>query len=84
MAKPESTTELKAIGHTPMSAQKALRLHCIDCAGGSPHEVALCTARKCPAWPFRLGRNPWKKAPSEAQKLRGRQLASRRAGGENL
>ena len=53
--------ELQAVGHRPMSVIDALRLRCLDCCGGSPNEVRFCTTRKCPAWPFRMGENPWRK-----------------------
>ena len=39
---------------------KAVRLKCLDCCCGSAHEVKLCTATKCPLYPFRDGRNPFK------------------------
>lgn len=52
--------ELMALGHRPMAAQAALRLHCLDCCAGSATEVRLCAAVKCPSWPFRLGKSPWK------------------------
>lgn len=53
--------ELRAIGHEPVSLIKAIRLRCLDCCGGSSQEVRYCTARKCPSWPFRTGKNPWRK-----------------------
>jgi hypothetical protein len=37
---------------------KAIRANCIICAGGSSHEVKLCTIPTCPLYPFRFGRNP--------------------------
>lgn len=55
-----TAAELTALGHAPMSAQKALRLRCLDCCAGSSHEVKLCVSVACPSWPFRLGRSPWK------------------------
>ena len=68
--------ELLALGHSPMSPQKALRLRCLDCCAGSAQEVRLCTAVGCPAWPFRLDKNPWRAPPSEAQRAQGRRLAA--------
>jgi hypothetical protein len=50
---------LKAMGHRRMPPLKALRLRYLDCCVSSAHEVALCAATKCSAWPFRLGHNPW-------------------------
>lgn len=73
--------ELRAAGHEPMSAQKALRLRCLDCCCGLPNEVSLCTAVSCPAWPFRTGSSPWRAPASEAQREWGRQLGARMAAG---
>ena len=72
--------ELVALGHSPMSPLKALRLRCIDCCAGSSLEVRLCTAVSCPSWPFRLGRNPWRPPASEAQRAWGRRLAAMSSG----
>ena len=69
--------ELAALGHNQVSPLRALRLRCIDCCGGSPSEVRLCTAVQCSAWPFRMGRNPWRAPPSEARVALGRRLALR-------
>jgi len=66
--------ELKAAGHEPMSPLQALRARCLDCCGYQEKEVALCTAVKCPAWPFRMGSNPWRKPPSEARREAARRL----------
>ena len=62
--------ELTELGHMCMSPLKALRLRCIDCCGGSAPEVRLCTAVDCPAWPFRMGKNPYrtKRVISEEQR----------------
>ena len=71
--------ELTALGHQRMGPLKALRLRCIDCSGGSANEVRLCTAMQCPAWPFRMGENPWRAPASEAQLAHTRSLATKRA-----
>jgi hypothetical protein len=52
--------ELREMGHSPMSALKAIRMHCIDCCGGEIGEVRKCSATACPSWPFRMRRSPWK------------------------
>ena len=79
-----SREELIAAGHQPKSPLKALRLRCIDCCAGQPSEVRLCTAGRCANWPFRLGTNPWRKEPTDAQRERARSLMhGRRAGVEN-
>ena len=69
--------ELMSLGHVRMSAQQALRLRCIDCSGATAAEVRLCTHVQCPAWPFRMGRSPWRTPPSEAQREWGRRLGAR-------
>ena len=40
---------------------KIIRLKCIDCCCGSVSEVRLCTAKNCPLWPWRMGKNPYRK-----------------------
>lgn len=48
---------------------KAIRANCIDCCGGSRHEVKLCPATNCPLYPFRFGKNPFvKREFSEEQR----------------
>jgi hypothetical protein len=79
--------DLRDMGFEPMSAQAALRAHCLDCCAGSADEVRRCMALKCPSWPFRLGRSPWKemRVMSEEQRaaaserLRARNIAGRSA-----
>jgi hypothetical protein len=69
--------ELQAIGHEPMSPLAALRARCLDCCAGSPSEVRLCTAVRCPARPFRMGSSPWRAPASEAQREASRRNAAR-------
>lgn len=72
--------ELRALGHEPKSPLEALRERCIDCCAGSATEVKLCTAKRCPSWPFRLGVNPWRKPLSEEQRqARATSIAKARA-----
>jgi hypothetical protein len=66
--------ELRALGHEPMTPLAALRLRCLDCCGGSVDEVRKCIALTCPAWPFRMGANPWRAPLSDAEKARRRNL----------
>ena len=65
-----SNDDLLALGHKPMSPIKALRLRCLDCCGFQQSEVRKCVAVTCPAWPFRMGKNPWraKRRVTEAQR----------------
>jgi hypothetical protein len=73
-----TANELAALGHKRMSPLRALRLRCIDCSGNSAPEVRLCTAVTCPAWPFRMGANPWRAPASEAKRERARALLKER------
>ena len=41
-----------------MTPLKAIREKCLDCCGGSAHEVRLCTCEKCALYRFRFGKNP--------------------------
>jgi len=41
-----------------MTPIQAIRAKCLDCCCGQANEVKLCTAIRCPLWPFRLGKNP--------------------------
>jgi hypothetical protein len=74
-----SPDELRAMGHMPMSPAEAIRARCLDCCGGSAQEAAKCMALRCVAWPFRTGKSPWHKPPSDEQRQamreRGRRLA---------
>lgn len=38
---------------------KAIRAKCLECCGGSPKEVRLCTDESCVLHPFRTGKNPF-------------------------
>ena len=41
---------------------KVIREKCLDCCCGSIKEVKLCAAERCPLWPWRMGKNPYRKA----------------------
>lgn len=56
-----TTEELEWLGHGRVSPLRALRLKCLDCCNDSAQEVRLCTAVDCPCWPFRMGKNPWRR-----------------------
>ena len=73
-----TTAELEQLGHERISPLKALRLRCIDCCAGSASEVRLCVSVTCPSWPFRMGENPWRAAPSESKREQARALTARR------
>lgn len=42
------------------SPTKAIRAFCLDCLGGSWHEVKNCSAPDCYLYPFRFGKNPFR------------------------
>lgn len=39
---------------------KAIRAFCLECSCGSTAEVKSCPVEKCPLFPFRLGKNPYR------------------------
>ena len=46
-----------------MTPIKAIRLHCLDCCGGSSKVVQFCTcdgvnSTRCDLWPYRFGKRP--------------------------
>ena len=53
---------------------KAIREKCLDCCCGSATEVNLCTITDCALYPFRNGKNPYRKqrerSPEELEALR--------------
>lgn len=44
-----------------MNPMKAIREKCLDCCAGSSLEVKLCNVENCPLFPFRFGKNPFRK-----------------------
>ena len=39
---------------------KAIRAKCLECSNGSTAEVKDCPVTKCPLYPFRMGKNPYR------------------------
>lgn len=70
-----SREELMAAGHKPMSPLNAIRARCVDCCAGELSQVRRCAHLDCPSWPYRMGTNPWRKKPSEAQRQSAARLA---------
>jgi len=58
----EAMEELRNVESDLTSPLPAIRAKCLDCCGGMYSEVTLCTAKQCPLWAFRLGKNPFRKA----------------------
>jgi len=55
---------------TIKSPLRAIRGQCLDCCGGSSEMVKTCTDPRCPLYPFRLGKNPYRtpKQPMSEEK----------------
>lgn len=54
---------------------RAVRLKCFDCSAMQLSEVKDCPVSECPLYPFRLGKNPFRKrelTEDARQKLRER------------
>lgn len=49
---------------------KAIRAKCLDCCFDSNNEVKYCTVTQCSLWPYRLGRNPYRKEMTQEEKER--------------
>lgn len=47
---------------------KLIHIKCIDCCCGEVYEVKMCTARGCPLWEFRFGKDPYKRTLSAEEK----------------
>ena len=65
-----------------VSPLKAIRLKCLDCSCGSSNEVKLCPVVKCPLYPFRDGRDPFRakvELTQEQKEQRCKSLAVARA-----
>ena len=60
--------ELSEAGHQAVSPLQAIRARCLDCCAGQVNEVAVCPVVECPAWPFRMGTNPWRLPVSDARR----------------
>jgi hypothetical protein len=68
-----SPDQLIAMGRQRMSASLTIRTFCLDCCGGSPHEVRLCPATTCPNWDRRMGSDPWRTPASETKRQASRE-----------
>lgn len=54
---------------------KAIRAKCLDCCCGSAQEVSLCPCDDCALYPFRFGKNPYRKKKELTEKQRATLLA---------
>lgn len=39
---------------------KAIRAYCLGCGEGTAHDVRNCVITRCPLYPYRLGKNPYR------------------------
>lgn len=61
-----------------MNPLKAIREKCLDCMCGSPVEVQRCVCPDCPLFPFRFGKNPFRKKREYTEEQK-KQLSDRLA-----
>ena len=49
---------------------KAIRAFCLECSNDQPSEVKACPMYRCPLYPFRFGKNPYRqrREMTEAEK----------------
>lgn len=57
----EVSPEILAEKFSAQNPLKAIRARCLDCCAGDASEVRKCVATNCPAWPFRMGANPFRR-----------------------
>ena len=57
---------------------KAIRAKCLDCCGQQANEAKMCPAQDCPLYPFRFGKNPYRKREltPEQKAVMGARLAA--------
>lgn len=48
-------------GERITSVLKAVKFKCLDCSANQRDEVKYCPCTNCTLWPFRLGKNPYRK-----------------------
>lgn len=78
----DSTTIVEGYtGERITSVLKAIKKKCLNCCAYQRDEVKYCSATSCELWPFRLGRNPYRKkrnlTEEQKQKIKERMLQNR-------
>jgi len=68
-------TEILAQRFAAKNPLRALRARCLDCCCGQPNEVRKCISVDCPSWPFRMGKNPFRRKPKMSEAERDRRTA---------
>jgi hypothetical protein len=61
----------------PARSFNAIKVKCLDCSGGSRAEVKQCLVTACALYPFRLGKNPWRREVSQATREMRRRNAAK-------
>ena len=62
-----------------MTLKQAIKAKCLDCCCGQIVEVRECAVAKCPLYPFRLGKNPYKSPRVLTEEARGAMSARLKA-----
>jgi len=60
MAKAKSVEDVRDSLPKYRNPVKVIRAKCLDCTCGSSKEVEACPVEKCPLWPWRSGKNPYR------------------------
>ena len=55
---------------------RAIREHCVHCAGGSVKEVRMCPVKDCTLWPYRFGKRPATAAKHDAKRLAKQEIGN--------
>jgi hypothetical protein len=76
--------DFAALGHHKRPPLDVIRQNCIECASGRPATVRTCQLTQCPAWPYRLTYDPFRKPMSEElRKAAGERLRKHQRQPEN-
>ena len=51
---------------------RAIKLKCLDCSTYNINEIKECPVNKCPLYPFRLGKNPFRKKKELSEEERNK------------
>jgi len=57
-------------GERITSVLKAVRKRCLDCCAYQRDEVKYCSCTNCALWPFRFGKNPYRKKREMSEEQR--------------
>lgn len=62
------------------SPLKAVRQKCLECSCGNQAEVRQCVIERCPLYPFRFGKNPFRQKRELSEEARAAAAARLHAG----